>query len=563
MKSKASKDENNLIYLSWIFVVWLVTYIICQFAFPHLLGWDEISYMSVARGIAENFDFSGRSFTVMGLLKYGFPSNLINFPVFPVYIALFFKIFGVSQKVAYFSTWLAALFVCIFIYLIFQKLTNCSKKTAFFVGISYLFFPTVLRNCDTAMMEQMGCLLLCIFTYVLIKDFEKGFNYFSAIKIGLFLLLLWLYKTLFTGIIAGALIFILLSYSSKLIGKKINSKIPVYVFVIISYSLFIVLFWIAKHYIFYPVAPMMNFHPSQELNQVYADFLGGLFNDFPKNIISNIHAFVTVILGSYFIYPSGLKAYTGEYATYQNSILTMVSFYFLIGIYIFLFFVMIVMMFPSWKKLNLLSRVFMCFSLGSILLFNLSLMIVFKVYHENFWRYNSYYLPLYICSLAVLLYVNIDFLKPFKTEHPRASRILLGMFLCFFYVPLFLSTINHYNYYERSFYERANRNAELIRNFVKDSKPAFVYFNDGIHTTFTDYPIRQIFKDATNEQILQVNDILPSPVEYLFLHQYDWLFQINKEKILMAEPILNNQYKMFGYTNDSSVVVYKYSPVTN
>jgi len=136
---------------------------------------------------------------------------------------------------------------------------------------------------------------------------------------------------------------------------------------------------------------------------------------------------------------------------------------------------------------------------------------------------------------------------------------LLLIFLVCFYIPLFVSAIKHYCDFEKSFYDRAHNNAELIKSFIKDSKPAFIYFNDGIHTTFTDYPIRQIFKDATNEQLLKINAILPEPIEFLFLHQYDWLFQMNKEQILSGKPIVNNEYQVYGYTNDSRIIVYRRS----
>ena len=557
---KSSKiSENNFLYIGLITIIWLALYIVGQFVFPHYLGWDEISYLSVARGIAEHFDFGARSYTVMGILKYGFPTHLINFPVFSAYIALFFKLFGVSQKVAYFSTWLAALGVCYFLYYIFQRLIPGTKKAAFIVAISYLFFPTVIKNCDTAMMEQAGCFLLCLLTYILIKDYEKGFNYFSVIKIGSMLLLLWFYKALLVGAIIGVVIFLVVSYSQKFTGNKIKSKISLPLLIFLIYGLFAVFYYLIKEYVFYPVAIMVNFHPSQELQQTYAESFGGAFNNFPYGIISNIRACITVILGSYFIYPTSTTQYTGEYASYQNAILTMSSFYFLIGIYIFVSLVMITLLFASWNKLNPLAKVFLCFSLGSILFFNSSLILVFKVYHENFWRYNSYYLPLYICSLGVLIYLNLEYLKPFTKEHPRVSKILLLIFLVFFYIPLFVSTIKHYTDYEKSFYDRAHNNAELIKYFIKDSKPAFIYFNDGIHTTFTDYPIRQIFKDATNEQLLKVNTILPKPVEFLFLRQYDWLFQINKEQIASGKPIINNEYAMYGYTNDGRIVVYRRS----
>ncbi|MBI3308253.1 MAG: glycosyltransferase family 39 protein, partial [Candidatus Melainabacteria bacterium] len=289
----------HILYPALIFAVWLVTYIICRFVFPHMLGWDEMAYLSVARGIAEDFDFGGRSYTVMGLLKYGYPSSLINFPVYPIYLALFFKLFGSTQMIAYFATWLAALGVCFLIYFIFLKLVPNNHKAAFIVSLSYLFFPTILKNCDTAMMEQAGCFLLCLLTLFLIQEFEKGeFNFLSVLKISFMLLILWLYKILFIGLIFGTAVFIVLSY------KFNKSKLPLTVFLASVYGLFAVLYLLVQKFIFYPVAPMVNFHPSQESKQVYADFLGGLFNNFPEHVISNISAFLKVVIGSYFLYPS-------------------------------------------------------------------------------------------------------------------------------------------------------------------------------------------------------------------------------------------------------------------
>ena len=48
----------HILYPALIFAVWLVTYIICRFVFPHMLGWDEMAYLSVGRGIAEDFETS-------------------------------------------------------------------------------------------------------------------------------------------------------------------------------------------------------------------------------------------------------------------------------------------------------------------------------------------------------------------------------------------------------------------------------------------------------------------------------------------------------------------------
>lgn len=551
-------NKKDYFYPLLLLGIWLITYIVCQFVFPHMLGWDEIAYLSVARGIAEDFDFSARSYTVMGLLKYGYPSTLINFPVYPVYLALFFKLFGVSQKIAYFATWLAALGVCLLIYLILLKLIQ-SKKAAFSGALLYLFFPSVLKNCDTAMMEQAGCFLLCLMTFLLILELEKGkWNYLSVLKFSFILLILWLYKTLFVGALLGFFIFTFLAFNSKITGSKINAKLSFPIFAVSTYGLFAGLYVFAKKFIFYPVAPMFNFHISQESKQIYAEFLGGLFNNFPEHMISNISAFLKVILGSYFLYPCTNHVFEGELATYQESILALSAYYYLIGGYLFLLLIMVVLLFANWKELSSKLKVFSCYAFGSIVFFNLALMIVFKVYHENFWRYNTYYLPLFVCLLIIILFINLKYFKPFFNDHPRASKALLAIFFICLYIPLSISAIDQYIIYETKFHRRAKIHADLIRTFLGNQKPDFIYYNDGIHTTFLDYPIRQIFKDATNEQILKVNAILPKPIEYLFIKKYDWLYQVNKEKILNHKPIINNQYQEYGYTTDGSVAVYRY-----
>ncbi|MBI1858742.1 MAG: hypothetical protein HYR97_06500, partial [Candidatus Melainabacteria bacterium] len=162
------------------------------------------------------------------------------------------------------------------------------------------------------------------------------------------------------------------------------------------------------------------------------------------------------------------------------------------------------------------------------------------------------------CSLGIIIIANYDYLKPFVTEHPNVSKGILATFFVCLYIPLSVSSIDQYTLYEKKFHTIAKTNADFIRFFLKDEKPAFIYFNDGIHTPFLDYPIKQIFKDATNEQIMKANTILPMPIEYLFLKQTDWLYRINKEKILNQEPLLDSKYVMYGYTEGKQVVVYKY-----
>ena len=209
--------KGKFFYPLLIFIIWLIAYIVSQLLFDQKLGWDEVAYMSVARGIAEDFDFSARTYTVMGLIKQGYPTHFINFPVFSIFLAIFFKSFGASLNVAYFSTWLCALGVCLLIYFISLLLIENSHKAALVISLSYLFCPGILKNCDTALMEQMGCFLICLSAYLLLKDYSKRvFNLGTLVKVVFSFLIIWLYKSLFIGFFFGVLVFILLAYNPKL-----------------------------------------------------------------------------------------------------------------------------------------------------------------------------------------------------------------------------------------------------------------------------------------------------------------------------------------------------------
>ena len=170
-----------------------------------------------------------------------------------------------------------------------------------------------------------------------------------------------------------------------------------------------------------------------------------------------------------------------------------------------------------------------------------------------------YYLPLHLCFISLIVRANIEYLKPFTGAHPRVSKSLLGVLFIFIYFPLFLSMIDIQSQFWEAYHTRAKMNAEIVRSVVRDTNPKFIYFNDGAHTTFTDYPIRQVFKDATNDQLLAVNMILPGPIEYLFLRPSDWLFKNNQEIIQMGAPIINDQYKFLGVVKDQQVIVYRLS----
>lgn len=544
-------NTENFKYIALIFGIWLVTYIICQVVFEQKLGWDEVSYLSVAKGIVEDFDFSSRAYTVMGILKQGYPSNLINFPVFSIYLAIFFKLFGVSLKVAYFSTWLAALGVCILIYFIFLLLSENNYKLSFFVSMSYLFSPGIIKNCDTALMEQAGCFLICLAVYLILRDYVKGiFNHVTILKFSISFLALWLFKSLFIGFFFGAFIFILLAYLPKLSGKKIETKIPLPVFLLLSYGIFVILFYILKKFVFLPVSPMLTFSDIQGAQQMYADFLGGALADFPNSLITNVKNFFSLIISHYLIYPH-------YYSQYASKIYLNPSNYVLVGVYFFLLYFMIVLAIASWSRLSPVSRLFFLLTVCTIICFNFIFNFLFTTTYGNIWRYNSYTLPLYLCCLFLSFRGNYDYIRPFIYDHPKAAVGLVFLFSIFCYGPLYFSSIINYLLVENIYYSEAKTNALVVKNFIRDSKPKFIYLNDGTHSIFIDYPIRQVIKEATNDQVLEMNKILPSSIEYLFLRQNDWLFKNNQEKIVKGEPIINDQYLFYGFDKDSLTVVYR------
>lgn len=541
--------EDNLKNVSIIVIVWLALYILCQFIFIQQLGWDEVSYLSVAKGIATDFDFSSRAYTIMGLLKFGYPTNLINLPTFSVYLAAFLKLFGMTLKVAYFSTWLAALGVSIFLYFIFLILSDKNKTASLFVSLSYLLFPGNIKNFDTALMEQVGCLLLGLTTYILLKDLQnKKFNISSALRLSVLFLLLWIYKSIFIGFFFGVFLFILMA--CKVVNKN-NFLKSALSYLAISYGVFAVLYVLVTKFVFLPVAPMMNFTPEIEMKQLYSDFLGGYFNDFPRSLFLNLNYLFNFIIRSYFVYPT-------NGTIYGNELLKSSAAFVLVGFYFFVLIVSVIFTFAFWKNFNSIQRSFIVLTLGTIISFNFIFNFLFSTTIGNIWRYNSYSLPLFLCFIG-LIFINLNqYFAAFFKSHKVAGNLILASFIVFIYIPLNLSMILQAIDYENMYHGVARINSEVVKYFIKDFKPSFVYINNGSHLTWDLYPMKQVFKDATNEQLLQVNKILPEPIALLFLKQDDWLFKNNQELILKQQPILNGTYVPYGYEPNTGIVVYRH-----
>ena len=225
--------------------------------------------------------------------------------------------------------------------------------------------------------------------------------------------------------------------------------------------------------------------------------------------------------------------------------------------YFFLTFVTMILTCACWKKLLPQARFFIGMTLGTIISFNLIFNFLFSTTYENMWRYNVYSLPLFLCYVALIFNANYQYAKPFIKEHSFVTKALISFVLIFYCLPLSFSMLKTYLVIWNIYHETAKSNAGLVRAFIKEEHPKFIYLNDGTHTVLLDYPIKQVFKDATNEQLEQINKILPEPIEYLLLRPTDWLFQNNKDLILMASPIINDQYTFCGYNKETQTFGYR------
>ncbi|MBI2996284.1 MAG: glycosyltransferase family 39 protein [Candidatus Melainabacteria bacterium] len=542
-KTCPNNRTNSLVYIGLIVFIWFVTYVVCQFGFDQKLGWDEVSYLATAKGIAANFDFSSRFNSVEGLLKHPFPQHTHHYPVYSTYLAVFFKLFGTSLKVAYFSTWLCGLIACIFIYKTIFVLTD-KRFLSSLVGISFLFLPRITEYCDSAMMEIPSVALISVLVYFIFKDLkEKKVN---PMFLAFATILLFLFKSLFIGITFGFLLLIYLAYTFKLATWKIKKSIPFSLSLVTYIFLSGLLYFIFTKCIFLPLAPMMSFHKKQIDEGIYSDFAGGFFRD-PVNIaISNLHSFYTTVIKHYFpmlrlnFYPSG-EAFSAISPTWIE-----------FGMFsLFFFYTGFVLIF-RWRKIDLIKKIFILFSLISIVSFNAIFIIMATSGLNLYCRYNLLYLTLLLISFVVLIE---DYLVKYKKQFLTALLPLI----VFVYIPFYYADIRAEEWRKDFYSNTAHVYSKVIRKFVGESSPMFVYFNNGTHTSWDYFPTRIIVMEANNEKIKRLNKLLPKPIEYLFIQPQNLLFTENRRKILTSQPIIGGLYTFYGADQDTQVIAYKYN----
>ena len=214
-----STNKTKILFPLLILAIWIFSYIVCTINLEPKIEWDEAKYIACARGIAENLDFSSRSTTIEGLIKYSFPQNTHHYPLHSMYIALFFKLFGASVKVAYFSNWFACLMTCFFIYLTMLLMTDNNRIISFFFAISFLYLPNVITYCNSAMMEIPGCAMVSCLCFLIFKNISQ--RKISPLLFGLSAICLYFYKSLFVGSVCGLIL--LFIFVSKGQNKNIFS----------------------------------------------------------------------------------------------------------------------------------------------------------------------------------------------------------------------------------------------------------------------------------------------------------------------------------------------------
>lgn len=167
------------------------------------------------------------------------------------------------------------------------------------------------------------------------------------------------------------------------------------------------------------------------------------------------------------------------------------------------------------------------------------------------------YVLLLLVGVGIVSVVNYACLKPFVQEHKKAALFLILsgiLLLCF---PLFYSAHKVTMWNKNHYYNLGTKYSGMIRKFLGDSMPSFIYFNLNSHAMCDLYPLGVIFMDASSDDIKKLNAKLPNPISFLFLKPQDKLFLQNQQDIINKQPIIDNWYTFHGVDTQNNVVVYK------
>ncbi len=547
----ADLKNSKFFYPILIFLIWLFMYIICNSLWEHQIWWDETSYLSTARGIVRDFDFSSRTTTVQGTLKYNFPQHTHHYPLHSVYMAIFLKLFGDNLNSGYLSVWISGLITVLFIYLTCNLFFPEKKFLSFIVGISFMFFPRILHYFDSGMMEIPCCALLSMTSCFVFKNLKLG--KINPFLIALFSIWLYCYKSLFVGTVFGFLVLIILSSAFK--DLNIKSKFNGFQNVCVYLGLFVFLYIVLSKFIFLSLAPMMNFLSRLETPEgAYADFAGGFLSDPFGYIKISLAILYQNFIVNYSIYnvvrENGLDAF---YVSIPNV--------YEYNIYLITIFFISVFLITLWKRINSLGRLYILFTISSIFFMNFFFALIAGGSPGILCRYNIHFVPNLLISFVIILNeLKNDFMKFYLPNKVAINIISCTLFLIV-YIPYYRSANAVMDWEKKTYSGIANGNSKLIEKFTGNTNLRFIYFTVGNHSTWNNYPLRVIAMEATGEQIKKLNYKLGVPIEYLFIFPHNYLFKENQDKILKALPIIDNWYTFYGFDKDSKVFVYRFNPV--
>ncbi len=138
---------------------------------------DSLDYASMARNISLGRGFTSRYLTPLGLAHAGAPyPNLWRAPLWPLFLAGCFKVFGATDTVAagagaffYFAA-IPPLF------LLSRDLAK-SRAVAFFTCLLCIFSPQALFYSISGMTEPISLFMMILWVYLLLQAPEKNWGY--------------------------------------------------------------------------------------------------------------------------------------------------------------------------------------------------------------------------------------------------------------------------------------------------------------------------------------------------------------------------------------------------
>jgi|LSQX01.1.fsa_nt_gb hypothetical protein len=154
---------------------WWYYYVNAFVALPYN---DALDYVSMARNISLGKGFTSRYLTPLSLVHAGTPyPNLWRAPLWPLFLAGCFRIFGATDTVAAGAGAIFYLAAIIPLFLLSREIAK-SRTVAFFTCLLCIFSPQALFYSISGMTEPMSLFLMSLWVYLLLKAPGRGRGFF-------------------------------------------------------------------------------------------------------------------------------------------------------------------------------------------------------------------------------------------------------------------------------------------------------------------------------------------------------------------------------------------------